>query len=167
MILAFDCATQTGWCAGDGSDLPILGTVKMPEGAETEEFLDFWDRWLTRQLNEIQPTRVIFEAPILQGISNMNTTEKLTGLSNFLGVQCYRRKIPVEKAMPTQVKKYLTGDGKAQKPDMIAVARRCGVSPKNYDEADAFGAWLLAIAYHAKEHQPRWDRAIFGKGPLA
>jgi Holliday junction resolvasome RuvABC endonuclease subunit len=166
MILTFDCATQTGWCAGDGSDLPILGTVNLPSGVEAEEFLDFWDRWLNRHFAEINPTRVVYEAPILQGISNMHTAEKLIGLSNFLVVNCYRRKIPVEKVMPTQVKKYLTGDGKAEKPDMMRVARRCGVSPKNYDEADAFGSWLLALSYHAREHQPRWDAAIFQPGPL-
>lgn len=165
-ILTFDCATQTGWCAGDGADIPILGTVNMPSAVEPGEFLDFWARWLERQLDEVKPRVVVFEAPILPRETSITTVRKLVGMAGVLEMLLTRRKIEHSECTTSQVKKYLTGDGKAEKPDMMRAAKKCGVMPKNYDEADAFGVWLLGVHYYARQHQPRWDKAMFSGSGL-
>lgn len=55
MILALDLATTTGWCAGDGSELPVLGTLKMPSTKEeVGPFLDVFFRWLHGKISELQ-----------------------------------------------------------------------------------------------------------------
>lgn len=165
MILAFDCATKTGWCAGVGDDLPILGSVTMPEGVEPGPFLAFWRKWLVHHFKDIGPTVVVFEAPLLPQKTSISTVRKLVGLASVLEMVCVELGIPCEEVNLATVKKHLTGDGRAEKPDMLRAARNCGVSPKSYDEADAFGIWLTAIRYHAKEHQARWDAQLYaGRG---
>lgn len=165
MILAFDCATCTGWCAGDGSTVPVVGNVTMPKGGEPGPFLDFWDRWLQRHLDEIKPTVVVFEAPILPRETTVATVRKLVGLADFLEVACFRRKIDCQETTTSHVKKVLTGNGKAEKPDMLRVARKCGVEAKTYDEADAFGVWIAAVHHHARQYQPSWDAKLYaGRG---
>lgn len=167
MILAFDCATATGWCAGDGSTVPILGSVTMPTQVEIGPFLDFWHRWVNRHLAEIAPSVVIFEAPFMHANMNGHTTRKLVGLAGVLEMACCAAKIPCEETSPSHVKKVLTGSGKSEKPDMMRVARKCGLTPKSFDEADAFGVWLAGVHVHAKQHQGDWDKKLYsGKALL-
>lgn len=169
MILAFDCATATGWCAGEGGTLPILGNVNMPRGddVETGEFLDFWHRWLQRQFDEIKPTVIVYEGSFIHPNMNGGTMEKLIGLTNVLQMLSANRKIPYFATSPSHVKKILTGSGKSEKPDMMRCAQKCGVNPKTYDEADAFGVWIAAVHHHAKQHQAMWDARLYsGRGLL-
>lgn len=169
MILAFDCATATGWCAGDGSGLPILGSVTMPRGDDVEHghFFNFWRRWLVQHVDYIKPTTVVFEKPFLPDNMNGNTVRKLMGLTVILDELCADRKITAREVSPSTIKKHLTGSGKSPKPDMIRCARQCGVSPKTHDEADAFGVWLTAIPHYAKQWQEQWDRKLYaGRGLL-
>lgn len=165
MILAFDCATNTGWCAGDGSAVPIVGNVVMPKQTELGPFLNFWRRWLVRHIGEINPTVVVFEAPFMPPNMNGTTVRKLTGLVAVLEELCTELKIPIEETTPSHVKLVLTGSGKSAKPDMMAVARKCGVAAKTFDEADAFGVWIAAVRHHAKQYQASWDAKLYaGKG---
>lgn len=55
MLLALDLATTTGWCAGDGSSLPSLGSVTMPKtGEENGPYFDFFFRWMHAKISELQ-----------------------------------------------------------------------------------------------------------------
>jgi Holliday junction resolvasome RuvABC endonuclease subunit len=165
MILAFDCATCTGWCAGDGASVPIVGTVTMPRGVEPGPFLTFWRRWVLAHLSDIKPTVVVFEAPILPRETNVATVRKLVGLAGTLEQVCDELKIPVFETTTSHVKKVLTGSGSAQKPDMMRVARKCGVEAKTFDEADAFGVWIAAVHHHARQYQASWDAKLYsGRG---
>lgn len=176
MILAFDVATCTGWCAGEGSELPVIGHVNMPAGENKDDIafpLDFWDRTITRLLDEWDPGRVIFEAPVLpppylcpktnkvKMRTNIYTARKLYSMASMLEVACLRREIPCVECDNQHVKKLLGGHGRAPKVDMVHVAKKCGLAPKVHDEADAFGVWLLGIHYYAKEHQPYWDKRLY------
>lgn len=167
MILAFDCATCTGWCAGDGSQLPILGTVQMPSGVEPGPFLTFWRKWLLLHLDDIKPSVVVFEAPILPRETSIATVRKLVGLAGTLEQVCDELKVPVFETTVSHVKKVLTGDGKAPKPDMMRMAQKVGLKPKNFDEADSFGVWIAAVHHHARQYQQSWDKMLYaGKGLL-
>lgn len=166
MILALDCATSTGWCAGDGSAVPILGSVQMPSGVEPGPFCDFWRRWIEHHLADIKPSIVIFEAPFIHSNMNGTTMRKLIGLANETEVACLRARIPCEETTPSHVKKVLTGDGRAEKPDMMRMAQKCGLKPKTHDEADAFGVWIAALHHHARQYQQHWDTLRFKGGSL-
>lgn len=166
MILAFDCATATGWCAGDGSTTPVLGNVKMPSSVEPGPFLDFWEKWLDRHLDEIKPTVVVFEAPILPQKTNISTVRKLVGLAGVLEMVAFRKRVVVEETNVSHIKKVLTGNGRSEKPDMVRMAKKCGLNPKSFDEADAFGVWICAVHHHAKQHQQAWDKKLYSGSAL-
>lgn len=176
MILSLDLATQTGWCAGSGDQLPELGTVRMPDtGEDIGEFGFFFEEWFKRHLEEIQPAMVTFEAPLLPGAkidrdsgrfipapTTDATQTKLKGLKWATEVICRRQGIECAEAWGSTVKKQLGGSGRATKPDMMAAAKRCGLSPKTFDEADAFGVWIVSVRAYARQYQHRWDQLLFG-----
>lgn len=179
MLLALDLATNTGWCAGSGEEDPELGSVRMPDtGEEIGPFGDFFERWLAIKLDELQPSMVIFEAPLLpvaridrdngrliQAPTTIATTRKLQGLAWSVEVQCYKRRLEVREVYGSTVKKELSGSGKGVKADMMAAAKRCGLAPKSFDEADAFGVWLVGVRHYAKAFQQRWDQRLYGGRP--
>lgn len=175
MLLALDLATKTGWCAGSGEQSPELGHVTMPDtGEEVGPFLDFYMQWLELQLREYQPSMVIFEAPLLpkasiddrghlkQAPTTIATTRKLQGLAGVTEMVCFRAKLEVREVYLQTVKKELGGHGHATKVDMMAAAKRCGLEPRTYDEADAFGVWLVAVRHYAKQFQHVWDQRLYG-----
>lgn len=162
MILAFDLATNTGWAAGDGAGYPSVGHVTMPAtGEDVGLFADFWERWLLATLDDWKPTHVAFEAPILRGETTPLTVYKLNGLAWELEKHCKKRKIECAQIPGSTVKKYLTGDGRSQKPDMVRWARKVGAEVKTHDEADAFGVWLTSIQYYAPQHLKAWEERKF------
>lgn len=178
MILGLDIATTTGWCMGDGSDLPVLGSITMPStGEEIGPFLEFYERWLVAKVdvlkaaaegNKTKPI-VIFEAPFLppprmdprtkkwSQPTSITTTRKLQSLSGLTEMAAYKAKVPIFEEHLQTVKLGLAGHGKADKLAMMAAAKRHGVDPKNFDEADAFGVWLVGgVRHYAKKHAARW-----------
>lgn len=176
MILAYDIATTTGWCAGGGAETPAVGHVRLPSGKGKDDLatpFDFWDRWLARHIEEWKPDLVVFEAPLLPRPSvdpntgkvaqntTMATVKRLSALQVFVELHCHRRNIPCYEVAGPTIKKRLAGSGKATKLDMVSVAKRAQVPVSTHDEADAFGVWLVAVQYYAKQHQMKWDRALY------
>lgn len=161
MIMAFDLATATGWCAGDGAAMPHLGNVNMPGGGEPGPFMAFWHNWLQRHLDDWKPDHIVFEAPILPQTTSFKTVRKLQGMAAVLEMVCDLRKLDYSEVGASTVKKYLTGSGGGKKPDMMRWAKHIGVNPKTFDEADAFGVWLYSIQFLAPAHLGDWDKRRF------
>lgn len=179
VIMTFDLATTTGWCCGDGGSQPDLGHVKMPSTATKDgyqvlgPYMDFWEKWLTQHLERHQPTIVGFEAPIIPqpkfnpvtrkvtASTTIQTVRKLNGLPNILEMVCHRLEVDCTEVNLKTVKARLGGKGNANKFDMTAMARRCGMKPATHDEADAFGIWLYALRFYAPEHQQAWDTKLY------
>lgn len=202
MLLTLDLATSTGYCMGDGSDLPSLGSVRMPDTKEdVGSFLDFFFRWFHRLVTDAQAecgpdliTRpgpygavlenpkdviIVFEAPLLpraridpdptkggrliQAPVSIATTRKLQGLAGVAEMVAVQRGCLVEEVYGATIKKALGGSGRADKPDMMAAAQRCGMKPKIHDEADAFGVWIVAMRAYARQYQHAWDQRLYGR----
>lgn len=179
MILALDIATCVGWCAGVGDALPQVGHWKLPPSDQGERGPTFstFRRKLIDKLDEVRPRLVMFEAPILPKPflkagriiypTSVDTTTLLQGLAAIPQLECWDRLIPTRQVQPNEVKKELAGTGRADKPDMVAAARKVGLTIEVHDEADAFGVWLVAVRYHAKRFSPEWDRKLWSaKGAL-
>lgn len=140
-------------------------------------------------LEDRRPLIVCLEAPILpekkwnpvlrkmEGGTNIATTRKLQGLAAIVEMEAFDanerhkrtgqgREVQCFEAHLQTVKKELSGSGRADKGAMVLAARRAGIelSPgdEGQDEADAFGVWLLAVRYHAKEYSRLWDSVIHG-----
>jgi Holliday junction resolvasome RuvABC endonuclease subunit len=179
MILALDIATTTGWCVGAGDRDPVIGHVALPvghDGVRGPKFSAF-RAWLLKILSDWQPEVVIFEAPILPKPffdkksrkwiwpTSIEVTTVLQGLAAIVELECHDRGIFICQAEPSEVKKELTGNGKADKPVMVRVAERVlGRKMAVHDEADAFGVWLIGLRHYAPQFRPEWDKRIWGRG---
>lgn len=181
MIIAYDLATSTGFCMGDGSGRPRVGALRGPStGDDVGEFLAWFRDYFVGTIGDAAVrsrtagTRllVVFEAPILMSTQNINVTRKLQGLSGVLEMVCHDAKrvglpVDVREVNIKTAKKELTGNGNAEKGDMVLAARAAGIEissgKEGEDEADAFGIWLTAIRYHRSEHLPKWEALIHSK----
>lgn len=164
MQLALDLATQTGFCFGpaDTGEVPVIGHIRMPKtGPDVGAFLCAWEDWLNPWVREVEPTLIVFEAPILAGQTQIATTRKLQGMAGVTEMVGHRLGIEVAEVATSQVKKALTGNGRAEKADMMAAARHYGFDPQTSDEADAFGIWLCALRLRHPGQAGLWDAMNF------
>jgi crossover junction endodeoxyribonuclease RuvC len=162
--LALDLATCTGFCHGpaDTGEVPTLGHVLLPKtGEDVGRFLIAWEEWLTAKVRELEPSLIIFEAPILAGMATPHVTRKLHALPGVTEMVAVRAGVECAELYPVTVKKALTGSGHADKAEMVRACRAYGFNPKNSDEADAFGLWLAALRIRHPAHAGRWDPLNF------
>lgn len=164
MLLALDLATRIGWCCGRGERLPVVGSYQLDaQPNEIGAFLSEFELWLAGVLTEVEPEMVIFESPAPAGFNSLSSIRKTLGLAGVTEMVCYRRNIEAREIAPASVKKGLSGNGRAKKPEMMAAARAYGIDPKFHDEADAFGIWLCAVRQLRREHAARWDPINFAR----
>jgi hypothetical protein len=176
-VWALDLATLTGECWGGPSALPTLGHNKLPStGEDVGHFLHAFEGWVLRRLDEIAPTLIVFEAPVLprpkfnpvtkkvEGGVSLITTRKLQGIAGTLEKVAYAEGLDCREVQPAEAKQALTGKGNAKKHQMVAGARAFGLNPHTYqhegadasDEADAFGVWLFAVRIRYPAELDRW-----------
>lgn len=103
---------------------------------------------------------------IIQAPVSAATARKLMGIAGVCEMVGIQRGLLVEEVNIMTVKKHLGGSGRAEKPDMMAAAERCGLKPKVHDEADAFGVWICAMRAYAKQYQHLWDQRLYGPRSL-
>jgi len=118
---------------------------------------------LTDQARDAMAFVVVIEAPILPQTTSLATTRKLQGLAGVAEMVCYRRNVPIREVGLSTVKKELSGSGRGGKPDMMAAARRCGLQPSNFDEADALGVWLVSVRFYSKAFAAFWDQKLWSQ----
>lgn len=149
-VLALDLATNIGMAIGDPRELPAHRSFTLPStGDDVGRFLDAFDIWLSDTITVERPTICAFEAPIIHaGKTSYLTARKLMCLAGHTEFVLRRRDVPCFEGNVTQVKKFFAGSGRAQKGDVMAVARRLGLDPKNDDEADAVA--LFAFTVHSR-----------------
>lgn len=164
MFLGLDLATCTGFCFGapDTGEPPTIGHVLMPKtGPDVGAFLVAYEEWLAAKVREVEPSLIIFEAPILAANTTIHVTRKLQGMAGVTEMIAHRQRLEVAEITTSQVKKALTGSGKADKADMVRAARHYGFNPAVPDEADAFGVWLCAVRLRFPALAGRWDPMNF------
>lgn len=162
-LLAFDLATNTGWAAGDGTKLPVVGHFRLPAtGHDVGRFLVSARDYYGVLISRFQPDVVLFEMPILGTVVTVAVTRKLHGIAGQLEVICLDRGVPCREVAPSTAKKRLTGSGRAKKPEMIHAARRLGIDIETEDEADAVAVWLCGVHHYSPDLWPEWDRRLIG-----
>lgn len=162
-ILTLDLATRTGWCCGSPDESPRYGTKVLPStGEDIGRFAAAYNEWLLDMIALENPGLVVFEAPILAGKTNLTTARKLTGLAWHTEFVCNLRQIRCAEHHLQQVKKFFTGNGRADKDDMVAAARRLGFDPKDDNAADAIGLWCCTVHERAPQHAARFKLGALG-----
>jgi Holliday junction resolvasome RuvABC endonuclease subunit len=166
VILALDLATNTGVCFGAGDVLPQLRSHRLRStGDDIGAFLVEFQDWLGVLIEDVEPTCVVYESPVLPSTAKLVTLRKLYSLAGVTEMVCTREGLDCREVASSSAKLALTGSGRAEKHDMVRFARHHGLEPKTYikdgldasDEADAFGVWIAAVRIRKPEFAPLWD----------
>lgn len=162
-ILALDLGTAVGWACGAPDGEPTYGTKILPStGEDIGRFAEAFNEWLIDMLTLEEPGLVVFEAPVLTGRTSLAAARKLYGLAWHTEFGCRLRQVQCLEHHLQSVKKFFAGNGRAEKQDMMAAARRLGWEPKSFDAADALGLWACAVHQRAPQHAARFKLGALG-----
>lgn len=154
-VLALDCSTFVGWAyfSADGA-APKCGTWKAPKAWAVEDYgLRFakFHNWLADMLTTFRPDALAFESPVLpRGSQGLVTTEHtlrtLIGLVSVAELVTHLRGVRCFEVNVATAKKMLTGNGRAEKADMVIAATSRGFDVGDDHQADACAVGLVALA---------------------
>lgn len=165
-ILALDLSVaRTGYAlaAPDEQSLRFGSNALPSTGEDIGKLLVAFDEWLKVKIAGEDIGLIVFEAPILRpGRTHITTARKLMNLAGHVEFVCSAQGIRcVEQNISTN-KKDFTGNGRAEKEDMILMARRYGWDVKNSDEADACALWMGAVLRFAPNYATRFKLGALG-----
>ena len=83
--------------------------------------------------------RIVVELASIASIKSGKTAARLAALHGAICDAAYMLgKLPVRTVQPTKLKKFATGNGRADKADMITFAKGQGADPHDDNQADAW-----------------------------
>lgn len=97
-----------------------------------------------------RPDLVIIEGYSL-GSPHRHTLFTLGEVGGVIRCRLFELDIPYTVVPPASLKRFATGAGNADKERMLETARRCGATPRNHDEADAYHARRMGRCAHGIE----------------
>jgi len=160
-LLALDTSTHVGYAYFSAPDVkPVCGTWRAPKSWSPEDygkrFKAFHD-WLCDMVTTFDPEVLAFEGPFLpRGSSSFSSTEHtlrtLIGLASIAELIANLRSLRCFEVNVSTAKLALTGNGRAEKKDMIVAATRRGWPVSNDHESDACA--VAMVAYQALD---LWD----------
>lgn len=164
ILLSLDTSiSRTGFAVGFTDGEPEFGSYSLPKhGAkQVGRYLADWEKWLSTMLWEHQADAVVIESPLLpKKNANIWVRRKLFGLVDTTEKICYQRAISCNEVPPSAIKRYMTGNGNADKGAVVDAVRTAGLAVENHDEADAVALWLLALSWFDRrdgtEHAQKW-----------
>lgn len=141
-LLALDCATHTGYAIFDGR-LIASGCADMTGRSQGVVFAHFRE-WLDLTIEQEGITDIVYEKSHLRGYG---PTLMSVGFTSRVIEAADVRGLPRTDVHTGTLKKWATGDGKAEKAAMIIAAeKRSGLKLDSDDEADA-----ILLAYYWSE----------------
>lgn len=149
-VAGLDLSTSNiGYAAPDGS----LHSVTSRAGADdVPRRLDELCRGLLRIIRITPPTPDLI---VIEGYSLASPGRlaliRLGEIGGTVRRELFLQDLPYVERAPSNVKRFATGNGNADKPQMIAAARARGASPRNDDEADAFHLRRMGRCAHQLE----------------
>lgn len=146
-IIAFDLGLKVTGVAGDGwSDHHIapahLHRSPMTPEREHDRFI-WWRDTFEVLLTDHQPTAVWVEAPFIHP-KHIGGAMGLIVLHGILRAVTIDHGALFHTVTPSELKRFATGAGNANKTEMMNAARLMGWNGDSHDEADAFLLWHLA-----------------------
>lgn len=179
-ILTFDLGRHLGWAAADRPaidrwprgpfvtgrtpprpdivcDTIIVAEPSTPHG----RYFVAFDNIVYGLMERFRPRAVAYEAAIAahkggkggkgEGIE---AVRRLVGMSAVLDLRCTDQSIHCFEIHNGTVKKQFAGNGRADKPDMVAACHARGWNPPDFNAADA--AAVLECAVRSLKHQERF-----------
>lgn len=138
-ILALDIATITGWKTETSS-----GTWNLkPNRGESDGIRLVRFKSKVNELIKLEGiTLVSYERPAGLHKSSIMVASEMIGVLKDL---CMEKSVDLACYSATEIKKYATGKGNANKEAMIKAAIELGFNPKDDNEADAIHLYNLTI----------------------
>mgnify|MGYP001827113551 CR=1 FL=1 len=142
--MAFDLGTKLG-CAWSSEDQVHTEMVDLTKGEKdairAQKFARF-AQYVKYRLETDKPDFVVYERPFSRGLA---ATRHGWGFAGILEASCCFLDIPCVDQVPTTIKKWATGSGKASKEDMIAKAHEALGKDVSEHEADAYLLLMYAM----------------------
>lgn len=142
MIVALDISLNTGWATGAGGQIAFGTRIFSGSAGDDARVGRRFREWVNEFLDQQKPQTVVIERPFFRG----DSTWLLVGMAWEAHRAAEERGIPRFDYQPSTIKKFLAGDGRAKKPQMVQAARMRGYNVTNDHEADAIGLLL----YHQR-----------------
>ena len=117
-VWGFDLATKCGWCSWSNGIYGNSGTLAMKPATR---FQELWH--LLHRMEKISgaPDHVIYE---VLGVLHGKAKKVLVGMQAIVELYCLESGTEIHTVSPTALKKFATGNGRAEKIDMVAAAGR-------------------------------------------
>jgi hypothetical protein len=145
-ILALDLGTTTGWALRGFDGLTTSGSVSFKpcryDGGGMR-YLRFTN-WLTEIDRLSGPIEAIWYEEV-RNHKGVDASHVYGGLMATLTTWAELRGVPYEGVPVGTIKKFLTGQGNANKQVMVDAVRMRGFSPADDNEADAIAILLWAV----------------------
>lgn len=144
-MLALDISTNTGWCTEIVKGHIVSGVWNLtPRKNESKGMrLIKFKASLSEVCKSESINLIVFEGAVTYGKFPNHVGVELQGV---LKLFCEENKIEYKSYMPTEIKKFATGKGNADKPKMVAAAQsRFGMQSNDDNEADAVCLYHLAM----------------------
>ena len=119
------------------------GTTKAGAGLKGVERLVWWYLWLVEEIAD-GAELIVLEAPILHGTGMHSDIGELMGA---IKLTAHQRDIPVKMVAVSQIKKWATGSGAADKQRMIDTATEAMGGELTLDEHQADAYWLAHLSW--------------------
>jgi Holliday junction resolvasome RuvABC endonuclease subunit len=153
--LALDPGGLCGFAVGELGSEPRWGTHRTARGASTGEALSSFAGWLRELLIAERPNVVAFESPYVphRGAEiprNAATVRRLHSYAGMIEAVCWRLKIRVYEARPSEICRHFTGQGSwgGRDKKKAATVRACMAFgwdvAGQVDAADALSLWAYA-----------------------
>lgn len=159
IILSLDQATTTGWAiVKDTGEVLASGIWKLADAKRTGEsrgmrYIRF-EHELRGAVGKWNPRMICHEQTLLRGGA---ATEIANGLKALILKIAAEAEIEVSCVHTTELKHWATGNGRAEKADMInACISLSRVPPRDDNEADAILIGLWASSKYGTFPAPEW-----------
>jgi Holliday junction resolvasome RuvABC endonuclease subunit len=137
-ILSLDIATNTGWKTETTSGVWNL----KPARGESEGMRVVRFKSKVKEMIDLEGITVVaYERPAGMHKASIMVASEMVGVLKDL---CIEKGVDLACYSATEIKKFATDKGNANKEQMIEAARSLGYNPKDDNEADAIHLYLLA-----------------------
>lgn len=146
-ILALDLGNRCGWAAITRDGVIEHGTMSFAPAknqAPGQRWITFRS-WLASMLSERQIHQIWYERVVF-GHSSSSASDVYGGYRALVEMASESHRVMLESVAVSTIKKAWTGNGRADKDEMMRVARDRGFAVRHSDEADALAILSLAIS---------------------
>jgi hypothetical protein len=170
-IIGLDLATTTGWALWkQGAPRPAWGTWKLPPDVDEVGRVMEKLRINLSDLHRLDPIEYLFfEAPILPGLTNIQTVYKLAAVAAMAEWWAYKVGAECRQVLQQNWRKHYTGRGTGKSKELkqaaITASKMRGWNVSNDHEADALG--VLDYGIHCIGKTAPWRDAHLMGGVAA